>query len=209
MAKIALATDGSSIEEAVRLLRQGELVCYPTDTVYGLAAAAGNAEAVRQVFAAKGRSPDKAMPLLIAAAEDARRLAEVTPRARVLMDRFWPGALTIVMRVAKGYRSVALAEQGTVALRVPDHAVTREIIRALGEPITGTSANRAGAPPPLSAAETALQMGEAVSLIVDGGPCPRGRESTVVDITGDAPRLLRDGAVSREEIEKALGQQLE
>ncbi len=197
------------MEEAVRLLRQGELVCYPTDTVYGLAAAAGNAEAVRRVFAAKGRPPDKAMPLLIAAAEDAPRLAEVTPKARALMDRFWPGALTIVMRKAKGYRSVALAGQGTVALRVPDHAVTREIIRALGEPITGTSANRAGAPPPLSAAETALHMGEAVSLVVDGGLCPRGRESTVVDITGDAPRLLRDGAVNREEIEKALGQQVE
>lgn len=196
------------MEEAARLLRQGELVCYPTDTVYGIGAAAGDDGAVRRLFAVKGRRLDKPVPLLIAGAGDAVWLAEVTPVARTLIDRFWPGALTIVMRKVEGFRSLALAGQDTVALRVPDHPLVREVIQALGEPITGTSANRAGAPPPVSAAEVALQMGEMVSLIIDGGVCGRRRESTVIDITQDPFKILREGVVSREEIEAALGKKV-
>ncbi len=193
------------MEEAASILRRGGLVCYPTDTVYGIGAAAGDDAAVRRLFAVKGRSPDKALPLLLADPSDAVRVADVTPLARALAGRFWPGALTIVMRKAPSYRSLALSGADTAALRVPDHDLVRAIVRALGEPLTGTSANRAGAPAPVSAAEAAVQMGEMVDLIIDGGRARARVESTVVDITQDIPEVLREGAVSREELEEALG----
>ena len=203
--KIVPAAARTSVEDAVRLLRQGGLVCYPTDTVYGIGAAAGDEAAVRRLFAVKGRSPGKALPLLLADAADAARVAEVTPLARTLAARFWPGALTIGMRKAAAYRSLALGDGDSVALRVPDHDIVRAIVRGLGEPMTGTSANRAGAPAPVSAAEVAFQMGEMVDLVIDGGPSRSRQESTVIDITGDTPQILREGAVSRGEVEEALG----
>ncbi len=188
------------------MLRDGGLVCYPTDTVYGIGAAAGDDAAVRRLFAVKGRPPDKPLPLLLADVSDAARVAEVTPLAKALATRFWPGALTIVMRKATSYRSLALAGGGTAAVRVPGPRTVGRIVRALGEPITGTSANRTGRRAPISAAEVAFQMGEMVELIIDGGQ-PRMRlESTVIDITHDKPEIVREGAVSRGEVEKALGQ---
>ena len=203
--KILRSEDRASVDEAVNVLRQGGLVCFPTDTVYGIGAAAGDNAAVRRLFAVKGRSPDKPIPLLLADASDAALVAEVTPLAKTLAARFWPGALTIVMRKEASYRSLALAGQDTVALRVPDHGFVRSMVRALGEPVTGTSANRAGAPAPVSAAEVAFQMGEMVDLIIDGGRCPARLESTVIDITHDTPEILREGAVNAEEVAKALG----
>lgn len=202
------STDRACLEEAVRVLRAGGLVCYPTDTVYGIGAAAGDDAAVRRLFAVKGRSPGKPLPLLLSDAADAAWVAEVTPLARTLAARFWPGALTIVMRKAPSYRSLALAGGETAALRVPDHDLVRGIIRALGEPVTGTSANRAGAPAPVAAAEVVFQMGEMVELIIDGGRLRGRAESTVVDITQEEPRILREGALSRSEVERALGQPL-
>jgi len=193
------------VEEAVSILRRGGLVCYPTDTVYGIGAAAGDDAAVRRLFAVKGRSPDKALPLLLADPSDAVRVADITPLARALAGRFWPGALTIVMRKAPSYRSLALSGADTVALRVPNHDLVRAIVHALGEPLTGTSANRAGAPAPVSAAEAAFQMADMVDLIIDGGSCRARLESTVVDITRDVPEVLREGPVSRGEIEEAVG----
>lgn len=204
MANIIPASDPNCVDAAVYLLREGDLICYPTDTVYGIGAAAGNDQAVRRLYAVKGRPLDKAMPLLIADAAAATWLAEVTPAARTLMSRFWPGGLTIVMRKAEGFRSVALAKQDTIALRVPDHDLVRQIIRALGEPITGTSANRTGVRPPRSAAEAVIQLGEVVALVIDGGRPTKGEESTVIDITTE-PRVLREGVVSREELAAALG----
>ncbi len=203
--KILRDTDRRCLDEAVRLLRQGGLVCYPTDTVYGIGAAAGNDAAVRRLYAVKGRSPDKPLPLLLAEAGDVARVAEVTPLAKTLAARFWPGALTIVMRKSASYRSLALAGADTIALRVPDHDLARGIAGMLGEPLTGTSANRAGAPAPASASEVELQLGEMVDLIIDGGRCRSRAESTVVDITREVPQIVREGALSREEVEKALG----
>lgn len=202
--RIVPESDGASGDEAVRVLRDGGLVCYPTDTVYGIGAAAGDDAAVRRLFAVKGRSPDKPLPLLLADVSDAARVAEVTPLAKALAGRFWPGALTIVMRKAVSYRSLALAGGDTVALRVPDHELVRRIVRTLGEPITGTSANRAGTRAPISAAEVAFQMGEMVELIIDGGQSRTRLESTVIDITRDKPEIVREGAVSRGEVEEAL-----
>ncbi len=197
--------DGASGDEAVRVLRDGGLVCYPTDTVYGIGAAASDDAAVRRLYAAKGRPLDKPLPLLLGDVSDAARVAEVTPLAKALAGRFWPGGLTIVMRKAGSYRSVALAGGDTVALRVPGHELVRGIVRALGEPITGTSANRTGTRAPISAAEVAFQMGEMVELIIDGGQSRTKLESTVIDITRDKPEIVREGAVSRGEVEEALG----
>lgn len=203
--RIVPATDGACVGEAVSILRRGGLICYPTDTVYGIGAAAGDDTAVRGLYAVKGRSPGKALPLLLADTSEAMWVAEVTPLARRLAGRFWPGALTIVMRKAPDYRSLALAGGETVALRVPNQDVVRAIVRSLGEPLTGTSANRAGTPAPISAAQVAFTMRDMVDLVIDGGPS-RGRvESTVLDITQEVPKVLREGPVSRKEIEEAVG----
>ena len=205
MADIIPESHPRVVDEAARLLRAGELIAYPTDTVYGLGAVASNDSAVRRLFAAKNRPPSKALPLLIADSIAALEIADVTPVANRLMAQFWPGALTLVMRKHDRYHSVALAKESTVALRVPDHSLVRSIIRGVGEPVTGTSANRSGGRSPVSASEVAFQMGELVSLVIDGGPARHAIESTVLDLTQDGARILRDGAVSKEEIEQVLG----
>jgi L-threonylcarbamoyladenylate synthase len=208
VAEIVSQSDPRALELAVSALKSGELVVYPTDTVYGLGAAAGNDEALRRLFAAKGRAPFKAVPLLVADASMASRAADVTPVAGKLMAALWPGALTIVMRKLDSFHSAALAAGETVALRVPDHDFARRMIAALGEPVVGTSANRSGSRAPVSAAEAAFQFGDMVALTVDGGRAA-GVESTVVDITQDGgPTIVREGAVTREEIEAALGRPL-
>ena len=209
MADIIPASDPRAEALAAGLLKDGELVAYPTDTVYGLGAAASNDSAVRRLFTAKGRPPSKALPLLLADAAMASWIADVTPVAHHLMSQFWPGALTIVMRRAEKYHSLALAKEATVALRVPDHSLVRSIIRAIGEPVTGTSANRSGSRSPVSASEVAFQMGELVALVIDGGPTGRAIESTVVDTTqpGGA-KIVRQGAVPREEIARVLGDRM-
>jgi L-threonylcarbamoyladenylate synthase len=202
------ANDPECVPYAAQLLRAGQLVCFPTDTVYGIGAAASNDEAVRRLYAVKGRPPSKPLPLLVSSAMEASEIAEITPVAHKLITRFWPGALTIVLKKLPDFRSAALSKQDTVALRVPDHDLVTDIIRAVGGPITGTSANRSGSRAPVSAAEAAFQLGEMVALVIDGGRSPGGVESTVVDVSEGAPKIVRDGAVSREEIESVLGKPL-
>ncbi|HEV8574892.1 MAG TPA: L-threonylcarbamoyladenylate synthase [Dehalococcoidia bacterium] len=203
------ASHPAAIEQAVFLLQQGQLVCFPTDTVYGIGAAASQDEAIRRLYSVKGRLPDQPLPLLLSDPSEASWYGEVTPVARTLIGRFWPGPLTIVLRKVEGLRSRALAGKDTVALRVPADGVPREMVRMLGEPLTGTSANRTGARPPVSAAEVAFSLGEMVSLVIDGGRSPVGVESTVVDLSAGAPAIVREGAVSREELVAVLGRELE
>jgi L-threonylcarbamoyladenylate synthase len=136
-------------------------------------------------------------------------VADVTPIANQLMSRFWPGALTIVFNKLPTFRSVALAKQQTVALRVPANDLVVDLMRAVGRPLTGTSANRTGARAPTTAAEVGFGLGEMVALIIDGGRSPGGVESTVLDISAGAPRILREGAVTQREIEECLGRPLE
>jgi L-threonylcarbamoyladenylate synthase len=193
------------LERAAEILRQGGLVAYPTDTVYGLAALPSDDGACMRLFEAKQRAPDQSMPLLIASPHDlALMAADVPAVARRLIGQFWPGALTIVLAKALTFRSLAAAGD-TVALRVPDHPVPRELVRLLGSPITGTSANIAGGPEPLTAGDVRSQLGDAVDLILDGGRCPGARPSTVIDCTVDPPRIVREGAISREELVRAAG----
>jgi L-threonylcarbamoyladenylate synthase len=201
-----IPADAHAVEIAVEALRAGELVAYPTDTVYGLGAPATDDNAVRKLYAVKGRTLDKPMPLLVADAAMASWVADVTPAAHRLTSAFWPGALTIVMKKLPEFHSLALAKQDSVGLRVPAYDLVRDIIRGLGEPLTGTSANRSGGRGPVSASEVAFQLGDMVALVIDGGRVAGGRDSTVIDLTPESgPRIVREGPVTREELERALG----
>jgi L-threonylcarbamoyladenylate synthase len=203
MARIVKADAEGALAEAVDVLRHGGVVAYPSDTVYGLGAAASDARAVERVFAVKDRDAEKALSLLLADAADLAPVCSNVPLlGRVFAQRYWPGPLTLVLRRAAGFESAALGGGDTVAVRVPDHVFLRELIRALGEPITGTSANRSGRSACRSAQEVEQELGDAVDLIIDGGPSPAGPESTVVSLTGSLPKVLREGAISRVDIER-------
>ena len=209
MTEVVSQGEPGVVDVAVQLLRAGELIVYPTDTLYGLGAAAGDEEAVRRLYAAKGRPPGEPLPLLIGDTAMASWIADMSPVAHQLATRFWPGPLTIVVRKQPQFRSLALAGKDTVGLRVPDADVVRSIIKGLREPITGTSANRSGNRDPRSAQEVAFQLGDMVALVIDGGPVRSGTASTVVDVTAEGgPTILRQGGVTREEIEQALGKKI-
>ena len=203
MARIVKADAEGALPEAVTVLKGGGLVAYPSDTVYGLGAVASDERAVARVFAVKGRDAEKAISVLLADAADLAPLcAEVPFLARVLAQRYWPGPLTLVLRRSPAFQSAALGGGDTVAVRVPDHPFLRELIRALGEPITGTSANRSGRPACRSAQEAEQELGDAVDLIIDGGPSGAGPESTVVSLTGSLPVVLREGAIPRVDVQR-------
>jgi L-threonylcarbamoyladenylate synthase len=189
--------------QAIEALRAGGVVALPTDTVYGLVAVASDRAAVERVYETKVRDPAQPMPLFVATVEQAELIAEMNDAARALAARFWPGALTIVLRKKPAYATRAAAGGDTVGVRVPDDAFLREAAAQLG-PLTGTSANIAGREECHTAAEVRAQLGDAVDLIVDA-PVAAGRPSTIVDC-GDAARvrIVREGAVGREAIEAAL-----
>jgi L-threonylcarbamoyladenylate synthase len=191
---------------AVELLRSGELVAFPTDTVYGVGAVVWNVQAVRKLYEAKLRPVDKAIPVLLAETSQLSLVAAHLSRdALCLAGRFWPGPLTLVVPRAQGVPDEVTAGGASVAVRVPDHDLARELIRATGAPLAATSANLSGQPSPVTAQDVLTQLGGRISLVLDGGPCPGGAPSTVVDLTGPAPILLRPGPVSLQEILSALG----
>jgi L-threonylcarbamoyladenylate synthase len=195
-----------AVSRAARCLRDGGLVAFPTDTLYGLGALASDDEAVEKLFQAKKRPSDKPLPLLLASRRDVDEVTEDVPlAAERLMEAFWPGALTLVLRRARGYESRALGGGDTVAIRVPAHPIALRLIREAGGPITGTSANVAGGSGPRTAADVRRALGDAVDFVLDGGPTGGELESTVVDLTGETPRLLREGAVSRAAVEEIAG----
>ena len=194
------------IRTAVDVLGNGGVAAIPTDTLYGLAACAFDESATLKVYELKGRPDGMALPLLLSDAEDARQCAvEVPEKAWPLMERFWPGALTLVLRKSAAVPDVVTAGLDTVALRVPDHPVARAIAEGLGAPITGTSANLSGRPGLTSAAAVRAEFGDAIDFVLDGGDAPGGVASTILDLSGDEPRVLREGAVSWEDIECVLG----
>ena len=193
------------IRIAVDVLADGGVVAIPTDTLYGLAACAFDEAAVMKVYELKGRPEGMALPLLLSDYEDARQCAEDVPQAgRALAERFWPGALTLVLRKRANVPDIVTAGMDTVALRVPDHPVPRGIVEALGAPITGTSANMSGMPGLTTADDVRREFGDAIDFVLDGGDAPGGVASTILDLSGGEPRALREGAVSWEEIACAL-----
>jgi L-threonylcarbamoyladenylate synthase len=198
-----LAASPAACREAAELLRAGRLAAVPTETVYGLAAALRPA-AARAVFRAKGRPGDN--PLIVHVLDEAqlRRVARrVTPLARRLIAAFWPGPLTLVLERAAAVPRAVTAGKDTVAVRMPSHPAARAVLRALGEPFAAPSANRSGRPSPTTAAHVLRDLRGRVPLILDGGPCREGLESTVVDARGLAPVLLRPGTVTLEALAKA------
>ena len=196
-----------SIAEAARLIRAGELVAFPTETVYGLGADATNARAVAKIFEAKGRPQFNPLISHVPDATEARRLVQWSDAADRLAAHFWPGPLTLVLKRSSDCPIALLATAGldTVAIRAPAHPMAQELIRAAGVPIAAPSANRSGSISPTRAEHVAESLGDTVAMILDGGPCEVGVESTVLDLTTEPPTLLRPGGATREAIEAAIG----
>jgi len=194
------------IEEGISILKRGGLVAFPTDTVYGLGAWAGHQEAVERVYRVKGRPAGRALPLLLAHVLQISEVAEAVPEVAWLLARsFMPGALTLVLYKSTSVPDIVTAGGKTVAVRIPAHPVPVALVRGLGAPIIGTSANLSGRPSSLTAEEVFSQFGDGIDLVIDGGRCSGGRESTIVDLTGEMLVVLRDGAISREELERVCG----
>jgi L-threonylcarbamoyladenylate synthase len=194
------------IAKAADILRAGGLVAFPTETVYGLGADASNRSAVRRLFEVKGRPADHPVIVHIVGAQDLPRWArEVPVAARSLAAHFWPGPLTLVLRRAAGVPDEVTGGQDTVGLRAPAHPVAQALLEALGSGIAAPSANRFGRLSPTTAQHVREELGERVDLILDGGPCEVGIESTILDLSSDVPALLRPGHIAAEEIEAAMG----
>ena len=188
--------DEAVIETAVRVLVAGELVAYPTDTLYGLGIDPTQPDAVERLFQAKGRPRELAVPLIAADTEQVEQHAgSLTPLAHRLAEQFWPGPMTLVVTAVPSLSRRLLAGGDTVAVRVPDHLVARALARRLGRPLTATSANRSGESAPSTAAATVAGLGSLVSLVVDAGPTPGAEPSTIVDVRTDTPVLLRSGII--------------
>jgi L-threonylcarbamoyladenylate synthase len=197
--------DRSAVTRAGTVLRTGGLVALPTETVYGLGANAYDPVAVKRIFAAKGRPADN--PLIVHLADAAQLetvAATVTPLARSLASRFWPGPLTIVVDATASLPSVTTGALSTVAVRVPDHAVARAVIATAGVPVAAPSANRSGRPSPTTADHVEADLGDRLDLLIDGGPTGLGVESTVVDARGALPVMYREGALTREQLGPVL-----
>jgi L-threonylcarbamoyladenylate synthase len=199
-----LGTSDTELARAAELLMAGELVGLPTETVYGLAVRADDPDAVARLYAAKGRPSDNPLIVHVASiAALAQVTSDVTPLAARLLDRFSPGPLTVVLDAHPDLPRAVTAGLDTVAVRIPDHPVTLAILERCGLPIAAPSANRSGRPSPTCAAHVLDDLDGSIAAVVDGGPTRHGLESTVVDARGAVPIVLRDGAVTREDLARA------
>lgn len=201
--RLGLVSVEEAVAEASRVVRSGGLIIYPTDTVYGLGADPLNEAAVAKAFEAKRREA-KPMPVLVSSIEAAKRLAYVSEEAEALMRRFWPGALTIVLPSRGVVPSQVTAGLASIGIRMPNHPVALRIIEACGGALIGTSANISGRPAPRTADEALSQIGDYVDLAIDAGPAPHGVPSTVVDLSGSEPRLIREGPLKWSDVLRAL-----
>jgi L-threonylcarbamoyladenylate synthase len=191
-----------SVTRAATLLKAGQLVALPTDTVYGVAAAVDQPRAVTQLYTAKERPPEKAIPILLADVADLQTVAaQVSTLVTRLAAQFWPGGLTLILPKSTAVPP-EVSPKPSVAVRLPDLALTRHIIGAVGTPLAVTSANRSGQPSPRTAEGVLLQLGGRVAAVVDGGTCPGGVPSTILDCTLDPPHVLRAGAISVESLRR-------
>jgi L-threonylcarbamoyladenylate synthase len=207
MAVKILRATREGIAQAARLLRAGHLVAFPTETVYGLGGDATSERAVADIFAAKGRPRFNPLIVHVQDVGDAESLAEFSELARRAAAQFWPGPLTIVLprRTGSGLSLLASAGLGTVAVRVPAHRVAQDLLREIGRPIAAPSANRSGRVSPTEASHVADELDDRVALILDSGPTPVGLESTILDLSGPSPALLRPGGVPVEQLTEVLG----
>ncbi|WP_442770390.1 L-threonylcarbamoyladenylate synthase, partial [Zoogloea ramigera] len=196
----------NDIQRAVQLLRQGELVALPTETVYGLGADALNPDAVAKIFAAKGRPSDHPLIVHLADASQIMTWAREVPKDAIALARaFWPGPLTLILKRDESVPDLVTGGQDTVGLRVPNHPVALELLRAFGSGVAAPSANRFGRISPTTAEHVRQELGERVALILDGGACAVGLESTIVDLSRGVPVILRPGAIGADDIARVLG----
>jgi len=202
-----LPVNDESLSRAGELIRAGGLVAFPTETVYGLGANALDADAVRRIFEAKGRPGDNPLIVHISRVDQLSPLitGAPSPAARALMDACWPGPMTLIFPKSPAVPAEVTAGLDTVAVRFPVHPAARSLIEAARRPIAAPSANRSGRPSPTTAAHVLEDMDGRVPLILDGGACAVGLESTVIDVTGDPPRILRPGGVTPERIAEICG----
>lgn len=196
----------SDIPEAAAALKRGELVAFPTETVYGLGADATNVTAVGKVYAAKGRPSDNPLIVTVADAEMVGQYATITPLAAKLMEAFWPGPLTIILNILPGRLSMKVTGGlQTAAFRNPDNALTRKLIATAGVPIVGPSANNSGKPSPTTADHVLHDLDGKIAGVLDDGPTQVGVESAIIDLTVTPPAILRPGAIGPDELEPLIG----
>lgn len=193
------AIQPSSITTAISLLKQGEIIAFPTDTVYGLGADAFNEEAILKLFEAKGREYNKAIAILVGSYKQLQLLTEhINAQAESLISEFWPGGLTVIVEKKAGL-PISLSPTNTIGIRMPDHPVAIKLLEEFG-PLATTSANLSGGKNPQNAAEVLGQLNERIPLILDGGPCQGGIPSTIVDCTASPVKILRQGAITSDRI---------
>lgn len=200
-----LKPDREVLRRVGRLVEQGALVVYPTDTVYGVGTNPLLEDAVRRLYEAKRRPLGKPVPVLASSIEHAERIAVLPEEAKRLAARFWPGPLTIIVPAKPTLPSIVTGGSGKVGVRIPAHPVARLLIEEAGGLIVGTSANISGRSPPRTAEEALRELGDAVDVVVDAGPAPGGKPSTVVDLTLSPPKIVRRGPIEKREIEEVLG----
>jgi L-threonylcarbamoyladenylate synthase len=196
--KKQLDLSAAALREAARIVQGGGVIAFPTETFYGLGARPFDAHAVQRIFGLKGR-PFRTAPILVlirSRADLETLVAEITPTAERLMEACWPGPLTLVFRAADGVPPVLTAGTGTIGVRLPAQPGIQRLLEAVGEPLTGTSANRSGQPPATTADEVERVLGTEVDAILDGGATPGGLPSTVVDTTVTPPKLIREGRIT-------------
>jgi len=198
-----VGTSIEEIEEAAKLVLEGRLIAYPTDTVYGLGCNPFDSDAVDRLVKAKERLKSS-LPILVSSLKEAKRLGEFSGLAAALANRFWPGPLTLVVRPRSNFPARITGDTLLVGLRIPNHETAIRLIKECGGALIGTSANISGRPSLRTAKEVLRELEGRVDLVVDGGPASLGRESTVVRVLGDESTVLRDGAISRDDILKTL-----
>jgi L-threonylcarbamoyladenylate synthase len=198
-----VGTSIDDIKEAAKLVLEGRLIAYPTDTVYGLGCNPFDADAVDRLVQAKDRVKGS-LPILVSSLKDTERLGEIRGLAAILANRFWPGPLTLVVQPRRKFPARITGDSLLVGLRIPNHETARRLIKECGGALTGTSANISGRPSLRTAEEVLRELEGRIDLVVDGGPTSLGRESTVVRVLEDETTVLREGAISRDDILKAL-----
>lgn len=204
------AESGGALDRAVELLAEGALVAFPTDTVYGVGSHALHEGAVLRIFQAKERPLHLALPLLLPETAAVESVCQAVPEvAWRLADAFWPGALSLVLWKSGTVPDYVTGGQPTVAVRIPGDPLSRELCHRLGAPLAATSANRHGRPAPVTAQEVESELGGRLALILDGGPCPGGIPSTVLDLTCSPPAVLRSGPITREQLQRAAGLEID
>ncbi|MBO1349695.1 MAG: threonylcarbamoyl-AMP synthase [Hormoscilla sp. GUM202] len=205
MTEILPADNQAAVSKAVELLKNGDVVVFPTDTIYGIGASIARESGVKKIFEVKSRSPQKPLIIYVASFEQLQFVTQEIPESTLSeLRKIWPGAMSGIFGKTEIVPSFVTSGQNTVAVRIPNHQLCLELVRRVGDPLAVTSANISGMETQKTAPEVAAQLGERVPLVLDGGPNPEQQPSTLVDFTGSTARLLREGAWSFSKLRQAI-----